>query len=100
MDMVSVTLARDSIRVVVGSRENPLPAPFFTGIRVFAIQCIGQNNSSQASREIILVLALYEFQMFQQGLLNSRGKHRITVLPSLTLPYNDLVSGKINVLDP
>src|SRR5215470_12625328 len=46
MHVVSALLSGCPIGVVTACRKHPLPAPFFAGIGVFALQGIGQSDSA------------------------------------------------------
>jgi hypothetical protein len=61
---------------------------------------MGQSDSAQAALEITLVLSFYQIKVLGERLFHCGGKHRVAVLVALTGPDYDLVSGKINILNP
>ena len=97
--MMSTLLSGCPIGVVTACGEHPLPSPFFGGIGVFALKCIGQSNSAQASLKIPLVLPSYHVKVLGERFFHCCGKHCVPVLIPLTSSDYDLIAGEIDVLD-
>ena len=98
--MVPASLSRYLVDIMAGCRKHPLPPPLLACVWVFALKCIGQSDSTQASLKIALVLSFYQIKVLGERLFHCCGKHRVPVLVPLTSPNYDLVTVEINVLHP
>src|SRR3990170_2060202 len=100
MEVVSVLFSCDLVGVMAGCREHPLPAPLLACVRILAFQGIGKAHATQALPQVFLMLALHGLQVSQERVLRSGRKHRVAIFVALASANDNLVPGKVNVLDP
>src|SRR5687767_10463358 len=98
--MMPALLAGNSIGIVVGSWENPLPWPFSTRVRVFALQRVQHCNVTKSFLDIFMMLTSNRFDMFRQRFFDRCRQHRVTIFIPFTCSDDDLVARKIDILDP
>jgi hypothetical protein len=55
MPVMSTSFSGYSVREMTGGREHPLPSPFFSRVRVFTIERIGERDAAQT---VVLVNSL------------------------------------------
>ncbi len=99
MEVVSAPFSCDPVGVMARCREHPLPPPFFTCVRVLSLQSVRQIDATHARLEILLVLAFHSLQVSEEGLFHYCGKDRVPVLVALSCPNDNLVPGKVDILD-
>src|SRR3990170_1925021 len=100
MEVMPSFLAGDLIRVVLRCRKNPMPSPVFTRIRIFSFKRIRESYATQTVRQVLLVLAFGPLKVFQKRFFDSGRKHRVAIFVALASANDNLVPGKVNVLDP
>ena len=59
MQVMSTSFSGYSVREMTGGREHPLPSPFFSRVRVFTIERIGERAAAQTAIDIVLMHSLY-----------------------------------------
>ena len=76
----------------MGSGKNPLPCPFSTRVRVFAVQSIRQSDATKSFLNIFLMLASIRLDMSAKGLLDRDRQHRVTIFITFAGSNDDLVA--------
>ncbi len=99
MEVVSALFSCDPVGVMAGCREHPLPAPLLACVRILALQSVGQTDATQARLEILLMLAFHGLQVSEEGFFHCCWEHRVTVFVALSSPKDNLVPGKVDILD-
>jgi len=99
MDVVAAFLAGFRVLPAAFLWKNPLPSPFGGGVRVFAVQGVGQLDAPSALGEILLVNRLDLPQMVLKGGFERFGKHCDSVIGPLAVPDEDFVAREVDVLD-
>lgn len=64
--MVPALLAGYFVDVMAGCREDPLPTPLIPCIGIFALKCIRESDSAQASFKVALMLSFYQIKMLAE----------------------------------
>jgi hypothetical protein len=68
------------VDVMASGRKHPLPSPLFACVWVLAFKSVGQSDSAQASRKIMLVLSFYQIKVLGKRFFHCCGKHRVPIL--------------------
>ena len=80
--------------------EDILPAELARGVRVLALQRVGQPDLTPAGSEIFLVNATHPLDLRMQRLLEAVRKHGAAVLRPLPFANDEEPRRKVDVLDP
>ena len=59
MQVMSTSFSSYSVHEMTGGREHLLPSPFFSRVRVFTIERIGERAAAQTAIDIVLMHSLY-----------------------------------------
>src|SRR3989304_2453433 len=89
----------DPVDIMAGCREDPLPAPLLAGVRILALQGIGQANATEAQLEVLLMLAFHGPQVSQERVLRSGGEHCVAILVALASPNDNLILTEVDIFD-
>src|SRR5439155_22186816 len=66
VQVMAAALAGESLHVVAGRREHPLPAELASGVRVLPRQRVGHGDPAGAGLEVHAVLPAYRLDLRQQ----------------------------------
>lgn len=98
--MMPALLAGLSIDPAILLWKSPLPAPFGLGMRVFSPQGVGQSHLTIAVGEVLFPDVPDPEEMFLQMLAKRFRQHGDAGLGPLAVPNRDLITGKIQILNP
>src|SRR5438105_14770740 len=74
VQVMAAALAGESLHVVAGRREHPLPAELASGVRVLPRQRVGHGDPAGAGLEVPAVLPAYRPDLRQQPGLGGGGE--------------------------
>jgi len=100
MEVVTAPVTGPPIPMEARRREYPLPTPFPGGSRIFSVEGVRKPNAARLLLQVILVLSPHSLHVLSQWFLDLPGKKGYAVLLTLTVPDQDLVPGKVDILDP
>lgn len=98
--MVPSSLARLSVAVATGRREDPLPRPFSPCVGIFALERPGKRHPTGSLGDVPLVLLSHRLQVSRKVGLDRRGEQRRPVLLHLAISNQHLIRSKIDIYDP
>ena len=82
-----------------GRGKDVLPAPFAVGVGVFAGQGVGQKDLSVTCGQVFVVQDAHLAQVFLQRGVEASGEDGGAIFGSFAITDDDLVLGKVDVLD-
>lgn len=75
VQMMAMAHAGLAIAIVRRRREDPLPGPLQTRVRIFPRQCSRERHAPQAPRAVALVLTLDRTEMLAERMVEAPWKH-------------------------
>jgi hypothetical protein len=100
VEKMSPSLARVSVNIVSGSREDPLPAPLACRVGVFRAQRIRELYEAGAVPEVARVQLTHLLEVRRKRLEKPVGEQRHSILLSLPVANRQLPALEIDVLHP
>lgn len=100
MQMVAAALSGGVVDVGSRGREDPLPGPLPTGVRILSREGRGQLDPTGPGGQVALMQLLDGGDVADQVALDDGRQHRHSVLIALAGADDDLIAGEVDVLDP
>ncbi|OFW08718.1 MAG: hypothetical protein A3H96_08630 [Acidobacteria bacterium RIFCSPLOWO2_02_FULL_67_36] len=88
------------IRADPRRRKHELPSPLRRGVRILAVQCLGQHHAADPGAQISLMLAAHAVEVSPQRLHQGGRKQRRAILLPLAAPHHDGMPLEIEILHP
>jgi len=98
MQMMPSALSGPWVYTDLRGWEYPLPSPLSIGVGILSVQSVGQVDSAEALRHIVLVQLANLGQMCRQRLFHGGGQYGDPIFVALPLTNQDLVASEVNVL--
>src|SRR5438309_7603876 len=94
VQVMAAALAGESLHVVAGRREHPLPAELASGVRVLPRQRVGHGDPAGAGLEVHPMLPAYRLDLRQEPVLAAVGNMVTRSLAPLPLRTTSWLAAK------
>src|SRR5207249_7597063 len=97
MQVMPTPLSSCGIRVETSGRENPMPGPFASSLRILQSEGARKLDPSGAPLEVASMLVQYPLQVPGNRGLQGGRKHGDAILVTLAAPNHDLIRSEVHV---
>ena len=98
--MVSSPFSRAWVFADLRGRKHPLPTPLFLGIGIFASKCIWRYDPTKTTLKISLMHLAHSCEVSDQRRFDNRREHGNPIFVAFPFAHDNLIGGKIEILDP